>query len=243
MAYLSKVNLKNDKGSTGTLIDILRRDRGLGGEHRLVWTLFSEDQHLDRDFLFRRAQGDGWLVLSQRKPVDVHNIWNIETKDFSPKIKDGDKLAFRLRANPRIGTVSSGGRRVKHDFIQNERMRLRLPDGSLPPLSEVLPVASHDWISRQAERSGFSVEPNHLLADCYVQQQFPARTGAGRIQFRSLDLKGILQVQDASRFVQSVLSGFGGARAYGFGLMILGGVSSPRAGINRSFPYILAPDL
>jgi CRISPR system Cascade subunit CasE len=220
MAYLSKVSLRRDDGSTGTLIDILRRDKGLGGEHKLVWTLFSEAEGAKRDFLFRRGERDGWLVLSQRMPVDRHHIWDIETKHFNPTIHPGQELAFRLRANPRISVRTNDGRRVKHDFIQNRRMELRKEDGSLPPLADVLPSASHEWLARQGKRAGFGVEPDLCVADCYVQHSFP-RDGGGQASFRSIDYRGILTVTDPGKFLAGVYSGFGGGRAYGFGTMLL----------------------
>lgn len=220
MPFLSKVSLKRDNGSTGTIVDILRRDRGLGGEHRLVWSLFSQGQGAKRDFLFRRSNNDGWLVLSQREPIDHHNIWHIETKSFQPTFHEGQKLAFRLRANPRISSRSECGRRVKHDHIQNVRMMSRAVDGSIPSVAEILPSASHGWISRQGERSGFSVALDQMVADCYVQQRFPRNSG-GVVSFRSLDYRGILTVTDVDAFINAVHAGFGGSRAYGFGMMLV----------------------
>ena len=220
MPYLSKVALKTDKGSTGTLIDILLRDRGLAGQHRLLWTMFSDPDHADRDFLFRKCLGDGWLVLSRREPVDQHNIWNIETKTFSPSIQNGERLAFRLCASPSISMRNEAGKRVRHDAILHARLARKRPDGSLPPTHEILPSASYDWLSRKAEGAGFSVDRKDVLADCYVQHQFPKDDG-GRVSFRSLEFRGFLTVANADLFLISVMSGFGCGKSYGFGLMLL----------------------
>lgn len=220
MAYLSKIALKRTSGSTGTLIELLRRDRGLGGEHKLIWTLFSMAEGAPRDFLFRRGERDGWLVLSQRAPVDNHHIWDVETKRFSPEFHTGQQLAFRLRANPRVSIRGEDGRRVKHDVITHHRLAHRTADGSLPSVADVLPEAAYQWLSRQGERSGFAVDSERMIADCYTQQQFP-RDGGGQVSFRSLDYRGVLTVTDPEHFSMGVLTGVGGGRSYGFGMILV----------------------
>lgn len=220
MTFYSRISLRTDHGSTGTLIDILRRDRGLGGQHRLVWTLFSKESHAQRDFVFRQSDRDTWLVLSQREPVDAHHIWDITTKPFEPKLHAGQRLYFRLRANPRVSVRSDTGKRVKHDVIQHTRMSNRAADGTLPALADVLLAAAHEWLSTQGDRAGFAVSPDQMVADCYVQQEFP-RDDGGRVSFRSLDYRGILSVTDPGAFIPAVQAGFGGGRAYGFGMMLL----------------------
>jgi CRISPR system Cascade subunit CasE len=221
MPYLSKIKLRtNDHGSTGTLIDILLRHQGLAEQHRLVWVLFSEASHAERDFLFRKIDGGGWLVLSQRKPLDHHNIWEIETKTFQPDIRTGQRLAFRLRASPSIATRDEAGRRVRRDAILTTQMAQRRPDGSLPPISEILPTAAHAWLSKKGEGAGFTVDRKELVSDCYVRQEF-AKEGEGTVRFRSIDFRGVLTVSNSDDFMPSVMSGFGNGKAYGFGMMLL----------------------
>ena len=219
MPFLSKVTLKTAGGSTGTLRDIIRQNCGIGGQHKLIWTLFSEVEGASRDFLFRSVESDKWLVLSQRKPVDRHAIWNIESKPFNPVVQNEDRLSFRLRANATVSIRNDAGKRVRHDVVHHAILSGDRPNGKLPKTADVLPSAAYQWLSAKGKKSGFCVSPENLIVDGYTEHRFPSSSGSASL--RSVDFTGFLTVTDKDRFLPSVLSGFGGGKAFGFGMLLL----------------------
>ena len=225
MTFLSKVTLKNNAGSGGALADILRRStNSVPGEHKLIWTLFGKSGDEQRDFLFRRGDREGWLVLSERMPNDAHEIWDISTREFSPKLTIGQRLNFLLRANPMVSTRDAKGKRVKHDAIMMARYDTKDAKGKRTPLNQVIPDASFEWLNHQAQRSGFEIQRGEIYADGYVQHRFP-KTAHQTVSISSLDYKGVLTVTDVDKFQKTIRMGFGGGRAYGFGLMMISRIS------------------
>ena len=71
--------------------------------HKLVWTLFSDGPDRKRDFLYRYESVNGWPTfcsVSAREPEDSRGLWEINPKVYEPKLKKGERLAFKLRGNP-----------------------------------------------------------------------------------------------------------------------------------------------
>lgn len=75
-------------------------------QHQMLWKLFNLPGHLDDergDFLFRAESNAGmplFYIISREKPKEYTGIWRVESKAYDPDIIDGDRLAFKLRANP-----------------------------------------------------------------------------------------------------------------------------------------------
>jgi len=79
--------------------------------HRLLWDLFPAQKQ--RCFLYReeiareqlgiRADVRGepiYYLVSSSRPLSENPIFKIETKEYHPKLQEGDRLNFQLRANP-----------------------------------------------------------------------------------------------------------------------------------------------
>jgi CRISPR system Cascade subunit CasE len=64
-------------------------------------------------------------------------------------------------------------------------------------------------------RAGFT--PETVEVEDY--RAIPLRRGRGRLGL--LDLRGILTVDDPTRFIERLAQGFGRARAFGCGLMLI----------------------
>lgn len=78
------------------------------GQHKMIWDLFSDDPDRKRDFIYRFENVNGlptYYTVSEREPVDEKGLWDINTKPYSPKIVQGERLAFKLRANPVQSTL------------------------------------------------------------------------------------------------------------------------------------------
>lgn len=219
--------------------------------HRLIWTLFADDPARTRDFLWREAEPGLFYLLSRRPPEDAHRLFHLDPpKAFAPVLAPGDRLAFALRVNATVarpvaaaGAVD-GGSRARGERADVVMHALRdVPSGERAEARRrVLDTVAADWLGRQGVAHGFALdgasgdadkdEPDVLDAWTVVRSA-PVRAsgyrvlrisrgrGQGRLQIGVLDLEGVLTVQDPERFIAAVVHGFGRAKAFGCGLMLV----------------------
>lgn len=113
--------------------------------------------------------------------------------------------------------------------LPKERLQAALNSSGLPDeirsvsaaLEWSVRQAQIGWISgKRAERNGYLIErPDNLRISGYQWRTLnEKRRHAG---FSSLDYEGVLTVTDPERFVQTLNSGIGKARAFGCGLMLI----------------------
>ena len=75
------------------------------------------------------------------------------------------------------------------------------------------------WLSRQGEAHGF--EPEGLVdVDGYDRVVIPREAGKAAV-FGMLDISGIVTIRDPEQFLTAQKAGFGRARAFGCGLMLI----------------------
>ena len=79
--------------------------------------------------------------------------------------------------------------------------------------------AGRAWLARQGDRHGFRPD-EEVAVDGYERRQVP-REGGGMAVFGVLEFEGVLTVEDPARFLAALTAGFGKARAFGFGLMLI----------------------
>ena len=223
--YFSRVRLKSDATVKALAPLLLGKEGSHGGDsthtgHHLVWSLFADDGERERDFLWREMGRGEYFLLSARPPEDRHGLFDIaEPKRFAPKLAPGDKLGFSLRANPVVRRQDPvRGRTIKHDVVMNA---LRLREGKRaeqrwPTIQE----QGLAWLSRQGERAGFRIEPRMVRVDGYEQHRVP-RKSAEPMLYSTVDYDGVLTVTAPVGFLDAVTVGFGSAKAYGCGLMLI----------------------
>ena len=208
------------------LIDPQERSRATDAHHRLLWSAFAGDADASRDFLWRSEGNGRFFVLSHRRPADSPFFDPPEVKEFTPALAPGDRLDFILRANA-TRTVETGRQTARgkphkshidlvmdalHTVPSNERASQRM---------HAAQAAAHDWLRRQGERHGF--EPVNVAVEDYSVRALPGRSGPrkNQPQFGVLDITGHLAVTDPRAFVLKVTQGFGRAKAFGCGLMLI----------------------
>lgn len=193
----------------------------LGAAHSLVWALFADEPDRSRDFLWREMRPGEFLILSLRPPADPHGLFDLECKPFAPALRSGQQLRFDLRANPVIAVAEKPGERGKrrdivmhaiYDVAHEERAAAR--ETAIRELGTA-------WLARKGETAGFGVAPDRLYIDDYDQVHIP-REGTRSIVFSTLTFHGVLTVHDPARFLTSIAKGFGAAKAFGCGLMLIG---------------------
>jgi CRISPR system Cascade subunit CasE len=234
--YLSRVGLRRDAPVAAIAPLLFPEDPSerAGAVHRLLWTLFAGDGGKARDFLWRETvpgTGPGartaFYVLSARLPRDPHGLFRLETKDFAPALAPGDRLAFSLRANPVITRAAPAPeaphrkkRGKRHDVVM-DRLSAVAPGTRADVRRTLVEEAGRDWLVRQGERYGFRLREDlrPLRVDGYQQLRVP-RSGPD-VRFSVLDFAGVLEVTDPERFLDRLAVGFGKAKAFGCGLMLL----------------------
>jgi CRISPR system Cascade subunit CasE len=240
--YLTRVCLRRNAPASAlrAILTPDGRDARVASTHRLVWTLFSDSPDRRRDFLWRETEPGTFYCLSSRVPDDHHGLFEVEPpKLFELGLGHGDRLRFLLRVN---ATVSRGGqppsdgnpgaRGKPHDIVMDALHGVAKGERAGTRRRLLVPVA-HEWLSRQGEKHGFSLEPlsasetdDGWQAESFNVQSYRVLAidrGRGRKPMNAgvLDIEGELLVREPEVFERAVHRGFGRAKAFGCGLMLL----------------------
>lgn len=197
-------------------------DEQFGASHRLLWSLYADAPNRPRDFLWRQTRSGEFLILGQRVPVDTHGLFDMDHKPFAPELRPGDRLGFSLRANATVSRPTARGQRgVRHDVVID--LLRRTPGPRSDVRHDVTQAAGRDWLARQGEAHGFVLRGDFVV-DGYDRVTMP-RQSAKPAVFGVLDMSGVLEVTDPERFLAKLAQGFGKAKAFGCGLMLIRRVS------------------
>lgn len=200
------------------------------GQHQALYRLFHLPPREERvgqptTFLFRAEQHEGvpvFYLLSLAHPQDHEHLWRVESKPYVPDVRSGDRLAFKLRANPIVSRgTEARGRGRRHDIVMDTKLRLGwkdLPPARRPSLAELAQQAGTAWLKAREDRLGARLLESSLRADGY--QTWRQRSSRG-IALATLDFEGILTVTDPARFRSALLTGIGPAKAFGCGLLLV----------------------
>ncbi|MFM9938432.1 MAG: type I-E CRISPR-associated protein Cas6/Cse3/CasE [Hyphomicrobiaceae bacterium] len=228
--FLSRARLRASRGEAlSAIAPLLVPDdpsKRAGHAHRVLWLLFQDVPDAQRDFLWRDDGNGRYLILSARPPSDPLGLFELETKSFEPSLSVGDRLAFTLRANPVLASKAALDAKARTERARGKRVDVvmhALKDVAKAERKSVRDAiavqAGTGWLAAQGARAGFTVpEPPHV--DGYAQIPIERRRGrpAG---FSVLDFKGVVEVADPAVFLDKLARGFGSAKAFGCGLMLI----------------------
>jgi len=187
-----------------------RRDIAIPYEmHRTIMRAFpSAEQAGPGRVLFRLEplRGDHpptVLVQSDKEPDwswlhGTDYAIDIGYKQFKLGAKVGRHFRFRLRANPTVRKKNGDGadaRSARHGLLREEQQL--------------------DWLKRKAQTAGF-MPVGVRIRDV---GNTISRKGGSRQVHLGVTYEGILCVTDSDAFHQSIESGIGPAKAFGFGLL------------------------
>lgn len=214
--FLSRLRLRRDTSSLAALAPVLAPDDDnervdLG--HRLLWAVFSDGPDRRRDFLWREEDRGRYLALSRRPPIDDHDLFEIETKPFEPSLVGGDRLRFALRANA-VATRKNEARKARRRDLVLEGLKQFPKSEFALHRDRIATEVGNSWLRNQGEKLGFELESCDATAYRKVEL-------ARAIVFGQLDLEGILRVRSPDLFVESLAHGFGKAKGFGCGLMLI----------------------
>jgi len=216
--YLSRIRLSRSP-STQTLSGLLsplEAGPRRSAHHKLLWSAFTDGPDRRRDFLWREERDGEFLTLSERPPQPIELFEPQDVKDFAPVLTHGSQLDFALRAN--ATRKKRGAQRV--DVVMDALHDL--PRGTRAP--ERMAAAAREgkaWLERQGATAGFVVVSAEV--GDYSTEVLPGYHGPrrGQPQFGILDLSGRIEVTDPTAFLAQLAKGFGRAKAFGCGLMLI----------------------
>jgi CRISPR system Cascade subunit CasE len=148
-----------------------------------------------------------YLLVVSKTPPDLNLLeyYGVEktakTKNydvFLDKLYNGQKLSFRLVANPVVSVCQAGKR------------------GKVFP--HITASQQLEYFEKHSEKWGFSLVDNNYQI---IQRDFPLlrKKGGQSVKLVSASYEGVLTIIDVATFKKTLTEGVGREKAYGFGLM------------------------
>lgn len=145
--------------------------------HQALWQLFDLPSGSERPFLYREYQRGGdtfYYVLSKLKPKSDHPFFDVQSKAFNPKLYNGQRLAFELRANPVVTVRDENGKSSRHDVMMMAKKDM-LAQGFDDPyaIDDAMYQAGVNWIINPTRLAkwGVIIHPK-LELSAYTQHKF-----------------------------------------------------------------------
>ena len=217
--YLSRLTL-NTAASARALMPLLnpcKPTQAADAHHRLIWSVFSDSHARTRDFIWRYDGSRRFFTLSSRPPVRSELFLPHETKAFEPNLRPGDKLDYVLCANATRSRKQANGRSQRVDVVMDLLHGIKSGERAAKR-NEMAQEAAQVWMKNQGLRCGF--RPINTNAEGYRTLELGRRRDRNTT-FGILDLSGKIEIAEPASFVNAVSQGFGRAKAWGCGLMLI----------------------
>lgn len=227
--YFSRVRVTTHGLDRPALVKLLSGDAY--ANHQLLWRLFPDAE--ERPFLFRQEMEQEQLgselsprglpifyMLSSLEPTPLPGLLECESKPFEPRLSEGDRLIFKLRANPTVAKKREGETRSRrHDVLMDAKLRARQEgSGSAGDVQRAMEDSALEWLAYRSRDLGFDPISAPQISG-YRQHQF--RRKKREIRFSSVDYEGVMTVIDPERLRTALLDGVGRSRAFGCGLLMV----------------------
>lgn len=218
--FLARARLKRDASLAGLAGLLVPHDRHarIAAAHRLVWALYADSPARTRDFLWHEEAPGKFLALSARPPENPHGLFDLDCKEFAPNLAEGDRLMFRLRANPTVSRGAAGTRSKRSDVVM-DALRALPQAARAEARRDIIGSAGRAWLAAQGARHGFAIDRD-VASDGYLRRRVPRANGADAV-LATLDFEGVLTVTEPEKFTARLGVGFGHGRAFGCGLMLI----------------------
>ncbi len=207
--YLSRLTLNpRDRNA--------RRDLSSPYElHSTLARMFADAPRQTERVLFRLERGENRVLIQSRTRPDFSTLprgyaLHAECRDdYGEKLRavvSGQRLAFRLLANPTIRVTQGEG---------NTKRKTR------KPLLDW--QAQEAWLRRKlADEAGAQlVSGQAVILDTQRNEKRGGRSGEGTQTHVPVLFEGVLAVDDPDRLRAAIENGVGSAKGYGFGLLSL----------------------
>jgi CRISPR system Cascade subunit CasE len=148
------------------------------------------------------------LVQSEKEPgwsrLERALLLRIESKKVSIKVARGQRLRFRLRANPTV-------RRQALPATEGK------PEAAHKRIGVYGEEAQRRWLDGKAEKHGFRVLESRVADRGFVLSHKPGQREP--LRHLCVEFDGILEVTDSGRFSPALQTGIGSGKGFGFGLL------------------------
>ncbi len=189
--------------------------------HRLMWSLFADHPARRGDFLWAAVGPEEFVVLAARRAVNRHELVELDGPEiFAPELRSGDRLRFRLHANPTAHTRTGDRTRGRRHDAVTHALRRHPPADRAAVTPTIVDDVGRRWLERTGSRHGFTPDQDTVSVRNY-EQHHVERHEPGPLSYATMDLEGELTVTEPEHLLHQVHRGFGGAKAYGCGLLRL----------------------
>jgi len=243
--WFTRATLKTGSADVAPLLNTLlatdASGHGRDTTHRLLWTLMPESMQGagklgaaggDRAaFLWCRApdreKRPAWYVLGPAPRADAA-LFEVESKPWSLAPSAGDRLLFELTVHATVDRMlapEQGREGRKRIDVVLDAILAAEREGEAAARAEIRrergEKAMRNWWASQGARCGFT-PLSTAMVDYHTLPLGRSRTrGRNPVQLGIARLNGTIEVTDPAAFAHKVAVGFGRAKAFGCGLMLL----------------------
>ncbi|WP_296141500.1 type I-E CRISPR-associated protein Cas6/Cse3/CasE [uncultured Anaerococcus sp.] len=159
-----------------------------------------------------QLKGKNYLLLVSETKPDLDQLEKYGVKgtastkvydSFLNKLKNGDIARFKVVLNPTIS--------IKNDVNKSKR-------------GKIVPLKSSEFANYLLDRSlknGFSLNEDDFLITERKIVPFKHSKNSKRINLNQVTYEGKLKITDKDKMIETLTSGIGKKKAYGFGLMTI----------------------
>ena len=137
--------------------------------------------------------------MRQTAWIKSHTVRQCDLQPLVNRFAPGQSFSFDLLTHPSKKEMRTGANSHRV-FLRTARERA-------------------DWLQRQGEKGGFRVVSLQEGAPFDLR----GKRSTGNICLRAVRMMGRLEITDTARFAQAYQSGIGPEKAYGMGMLLLGG--------------------
>ncbi len=166
-----------------------------GGPGRVLFRVDDNKTMRTSTVLVQSENKPDWAFLSEKDYLLI-TANNPAYKEYNPKLSEGQRLQFLLKANPTVKKVFEAGKPGKRIGLYKEKEQA-------------------DWFLGKAEQCGF--KPT-IVDICQEGKQTSFKHGNASTHF-SVIFTGALTVTNPELFLQTIRAGIGSAKGFGFGLL------------------------
>lgn len=168
-----------------------------GGPGRVLFRAAQDKNYGEVTVLVQSEKQPDWSFLTKNNYLlDIKNTCNSACKPYDIQLQAGMRLRFLLRANPTARRVFQDGKPWKRVGLVNEEEQSQ-------------------WLKRKGEQGGFRPDAFHIVSHGKIVS---SRKGRETVHV-CVEYSGILTVADAELFRETLETGIGSAKGFGFGLL------------------------
>jgi CRISPR system Cascade subunit CasE len=171
-------------------------DKSDGGPGRVLYRIDQNQRSGSVSLLVQSEETPDWTKANYLGECLLEKA---EFKPLVPCIMGGQRLYFRLRANPSVKKRAEG---KKNGY----RMGL---------LRE---VDQFKWLHKKAEESGFTVVTCQAMPEGIIHDE-RGQEDRGKLRHYAIRFEGMLKVVNPDIFTATLNNGIGSAKGFGFGLL------------------------